>query len=129
MQLFLSKNPAGFNVSLKTVLEQKPHTIMLVLNDQIPDGRDVSWIWDVDFEMIPDKLQIITSGDRVFDMALRIKYAQKSKAAHKFTIEPSLQKALEIGLSQTSQGKTLYVLPTYSAMLEVRKILGGRKIL
>lgn len=117
LKLFLSKNPTGFNASLRTVLEMRAKNLLFVLNDRIPDGRDVSWIWDVDFETIPKKTKIIVSGDRVYDIALRIKYAGLEAE-----VEPNLRKALD--------GKRdSYVLATYSAMLEVRKILKGRKIL
>lgn len=116
IKLFLSKNPAGFNASLRTVLEMGAKELLFVLNDRIPDGRDVSWIWDVDFEMIPKEVRVTVSGDRVYDMGLRIKYTD-----HEVVAEPDLQKALYSG--------DLYVLATYSAMLEVRKILKGRKIL
>jgi len=132
VKLFLAKNPAGFNASLRTVLELKPKALLLVLNDRIPDGRDVSWIWDVDFEMIPENVQVIVSGDRTYDMALRIKYSQKTwntELNDQLRIEPNLAQAVETGLKSIKTGETLYVLPTYSAMLEVRKIVGGRKIL
>ena len=115
MKIFLSKNPAGFNQSLRTVLELGAKNLLFVLNDRIPDGRDVSWIWDVDFEMIPKDVSVRVSGDRVYDLALRLKYAG---------IKADIYENLENALSGP-----LYVLPTYSAMLEVRKILKGRKIL
>ncbi len=126
--LFLSKNPTGFNASLRTVLEFKPKVLLLILNDRIPDGRDVSWVWDVDFETIPGSVNVVVSGDRVYDMALRMKYAQNIKN-QKLFIEPNLKIAIGEGLKQLKKGETLYILPTYSAMLEVRKILTGRKIL
>jgi len=132
IKLFLSKNPTGFNASLRTVLELKPKVLLLMLNDRIPDGRDVSWIWDVDFETIPNNITVIVSGDRVHDMALRIKYSQKTQNTElndQLQIEPNPAQALETGLKNIRTGETLYVLPTYSAMLEVRKILGGKKIL
>ena len=88
-----------------------------MLNDRIPDGRDVSWIWDVDFEMIPPKTSVRVSGERPYDLALRLKYA-----GVKAQIYENLENALDIK-------ETLYVLPTYSAMLDVRKILTGKKIL
>lgn len=116
-KIFLSKNPAGFNQSLRTVLELGAKNILLVLNDRIPDGRDVSWIWDVDFEMIPKEISVRIAGDRVYDLALRLKYAGIDT-----TIHEDLHEALK-----TSE--PLYVLPTYSAMLDVRKILKGHKIL
>jgi len=115
--IFLSKNPTGFNQSLRTVLELGSKKLLLVLNDRIPDGRDVSWIWDVDFEMIPKDVSVRVSGDRVYDLALRLKYAG---------IKTTLYENLEDALATTG---SFYVLPTYSAMLEVRKILKGKKIL
>jgi len=132
IKMFLSKNPAGFNASLRTVLDLKPKSLLLVLNDRIPDGRDVSWIWDVDFEMIPENICVIASGDRVYDMGLRMKYTMqecKNARMQKLIIEENLRKAIEKGLNKIKTGNTLYILPTYSAMLEVRKILTGRKIL
>lgn len=133
VKLFLSKNPAGFNASLRAVLEMKPKAILVALNDRIPDGRDVSWIWDVDFEMIPDGLPIVVTGDRVYDLALRITYAKdaakKAKNNQKFIVDPDIERAIEEGLSLIQKGDTLFVLPTYSAMLDIRKIITGRKIL
>ncbi|MFZ5845044.1 MAG: MurT ligase domain-containing protein [Patescibacteria group bacterium] len=126
VKLFLSKNPAGFNASLRTILEEEAQTLLVVLNDRIPDGRDVSWIWDVDFEMVPRGTKIFVCGDRVYDMALRLKYAQ---ATDDLIIEPDLAKAVSLAVETTPKSKTLFILPTYSAMLEVRKILIGRKIL
>ena len=75
--ILLSKNPTGFNQSLRVALEHAPSTMLFVLNDRIPDGTDVSWIYDVDFEQISEykSLRCVVSGDRVFDMALRLQYA------------------------------------------------------
>lgn len=132
VKIFLSKNPAGFNTSLRTVLELKPNALLIMLNDQIPDGRDVSWIWDVDFETIPENIKVVVSGDRTYDMALRIKYAMKqwdNGTIKKLIIEPKIKQAVKKGLDEINQGQTLFILPTYSAMLEVRKILSGQKIL
>lgn len=139
VKIFLSKNPVGFNESLKTIIELGAKHILLVLNDRIPDGTDVSWIWDVDFEMIPDDTAVIISGERIYDMAVRMKYAVKIQNAkgksqneidnQHFITEPDLRKAISTGLEKTAINEALYILPTYSAMLEVRKILIGRKIL
>ncbi len=130
LKILLSKNPAGFNESLRVLeeLPDKKKTILLALNDRIPDGRDVSWIWDVDFEMLPDNDTVLISGDRAFDMGLRIKYSRESQKA-KVKIYDSLKEAIGRGLDAVNMGETLYILPTYSAMLDVRKIVGGRKIL
>jgi UDP-N-acetylmuramyl tripeptide synthase len=124
VKIVLSKNPAGFNASLRTVTEMHASHMLIVLNDRIPDGRDVSWIWDVDFEMIPDRTQVTVSGDRALDMAVRMKYADKRASAEK-----SLGEAVTKSIAATPKGKTLFVLATYSGMLEVRKLLTGRKIL
>ena len=140
VEIFLSKNPTSFNESLRTVSELGAKNILFVLNDRIPDGRDVSWIWDVNFEEFISKFKnIFVSGDRCFDMALRIKYAnssknQKSKIKNqkynsKLKIEEDLKKAIALALKSANNSEILYILPTYSAMLEVRKILTGKKIL
>jgi UDP-N-acetylmuramyl tripeptide synthase len=129
VKLFLSKNPTGFNASLRAVLGMKPRVILLSLNDRIPDGRDVSWIWDVDFEMIPETVDVVVTGDRVYDMALRMQYTKRVRDGNNLTTEPSSKKALQVALSKLKQKETLYVLSTYSAMLEIRKIITGRKIL
>ncbi|MCL5439057.1 MAG: MurT ligase domain-containing protein [Patescibacteria group bacterium] len=138
IQLFLSKNPTSFNESLRTIKELNAKNILIVLNNRIPDGLDVSWIWDIDIEKYVDGFnQIFVSGDRCFDMGLRIKYAlenQKSKIKNqnynsKFKILENLNDAIKISLEKTPEKNVLYILPTYSAMLEIRKILTGRKIL
>ncbi len=126
VQIFLSKNPTGFNESLKTISTLNAKNLLLVLNDRIPDGRDVSWIWDVDFEDFSSQFKnIIVSGDRVFDIGLRLKYAEFKN----FEIEENLEKAINNAIKQSRKNETLFILPTYSAMLEVRKILTGKKIL
>jgi UDP-N-acetylmuramyl tripeptide synthase len=127
IKLFLSKNPAGFNASLRTVIEQKAEYFLFALNDRIPDGRDVSWIWDVDFETVPKSAKVTVSGDRTYDLALRLKYAGVDEK--RLDIEPTLMIAISDALANVPKGKTLYVLPTYSAMLDIREIVTGRKIL
>lgn len=142
VQIFLSKNPTSFNQSLRTISELKAQNILLVLNDRIPDGRDVSWIWDIDTEdLIRKNINIIINGDRAYDMGLRLKYSSSYEFLisnfqfsikilnFKFQIEADLKKAITLGIEQTPKSETLYILPTYSAMLEVRKILTGKKIL
>lgn len=127
VQIFLSKNPTSFNESLRTIFELKAKHILLVLNDRIPDGRDVSWIWDVDFEKIDSHGSVYISGDRAYDMALRLKYAGLTSFFKQ--IYTDVQKAVQSALKNVPKNDVLYILPTYSAMLEVRKILTGKKIL
>ncbi|MBU1327265.1 Mur ligase family protein [Patescibacteria group bacterium] len=126
VKLFLSKNPAGFNASLRTVLDMGAKKLLLVLNDRIPDGRDVSWIWDVDFEILTNRHELFISGDRCYDLALRLKYA--NLCFSKPRIFTNLQNGVQAAIKATSERETLFVLATYSAMLEIRKILIGRKI-
>lgn len=126
--LLLSKNPTGFNQSLEAIFQEKKNpNILLALNDRIPDGRDISWIWDVDFEILKNAGQIIASGDRAQDMGLRIKYCGINQT--KFQTEDHLDRAISKAVEQTKEKEVLYILATYSAMLEARKILKGRAIL
>lgn len=127
VKIFLSKNPAGFTESIRTSLQLGGTHFLLLLNDRIPDGRDVSWVWDVDFEQLKDAKSITVSGDRVYDMAVRIKYTDY--AAEKMIVKENLLNALESATNNCDKNETLYVLATYSAMLEVRKLIKGRKIL
>ncbi len=127
-QLFLSKNPTSFNESLRTINENGAQNLLLVLNDRIPDGTDVSWIWDIDFETLIDKnTKLYLAGDRVYDLTLRIKYAGLDVSAK--NVFENLENAVGKGLKETKTLETFYILPTYSAMLETRKILTGKKIL
>lgn len=125
VEVILAKNPAGFNQTLQTVLSLKGTNLLLALNDRIADGTDVSWIWDIDFEMLQRKKMTITvTGDRVYDLALRLKYAEVVSSS----IE-GLSEAIKIALKQTPKDETLYIIPTYTAMLDIRKVLTGKKIL
>jgi UDP-N-acetylmuramyl tripeptide synthase len=106
-------------------------TKLLVLNDRTPDGTDVSWIWDVDTEKLVELGgTIIVSGDRVYDMALRLRYSQTAEDnKFRLIVKEDLQEAIATALELTPANETLHILPTYSAMLEVRGLLTGRKIL
>lgn len=126
IKILLSKNPTGLNESLRTSAENTKN-ILLALNDRVPDGHDVSWIWDVDFEHFGSKFdRIFLSGDRVYDLAVRLKYANLSP---KVTIFESLPEATITLVNSVGVGDSAWILPTYSAMLDVRQILTGRQIL
>lgn len=130
VRILLSKNPVGTNETIRVVTQSNDQTTLLVLNDRTPDGTDVSWIWDVDTEKLVERGgTLIVSGDRVYDMALRLRYSQKSldSGVH-LIVEPDLHKAIATALEHTPTTETLHILPTYSAMLEVREILVGKKI-
>ncbi len=126
-QIFLSKNPTGFNQSFETIKELGGKNILFVLNDRIPDGRDISWIWDTELSGIKNFNNIFISGDRCYDMGLRIKYENSSNTNNSLII-PDLQEAITHSISSLNKNETLFIMPTYSAMLEVRKILTGKKI-
>ncbi|MGK7940624.1 MAG: MurT ligase domain-containing protein [Crocosphaera sp.] len=138
VRILLSKNPVGMNETIRAVNDIKKigqsSTTLLVLNDRIPDGTDVSWIWDVDTEPLV-KLggNLVVSGDRTYDMALRLKYSQETLTTSennvKLIVKEDLNEAIQTALNLTSEEETLHIVPTYSAMLEVRGILTGRQIL
>jgi lipid II isoglutaminyl synthase (glutamine-hydrolysing) len=122
----LIKNPVGANEVLRTVLNRPgSFTLLVAINDKIADGRDVSWLWDVDFEQLAaqeDKLKIvIASGLRAWDMAVRYKYAGISQNRI-ITVEDTA-KALKSALELTEPGSRLFILPSYTAMLEIRRHL------
>jgi len=122
--LLLVKNPVGLNAVLRALLaEEGSKKVLFVLNDGIADGRDVSWIWDADFErMAGATSQVLCSGLRAEDIALRLKYAGIA-SDEGMVVERDSGKALEMALERTPLGETLYLLPTYTAMLEVRELL------
>jgi lipid II isoglutaminyl synthase (glutamine-hydrolysing) len=136
VRILLSKNPVGMNETIRAVKDIKqtePSSVtLLVLNDRIPDGTDVSWIWDVDTETLTNQGgTLIISGDRTYDMALRLQYSEPTlhNPHLQLIVEENLSQAISTALAMTPQNETLHILPTYSAMLEVRENLVGRKIL
>lgn len=135
VRILLSKNPVGMNETIRAVGDIQKQggasTKLLVLNDRTPDGTDVSWIWDVDTEKLAALGgTIVISGDRVYDMALRLRYSYTEGENNiKLIVKEDLQEAIATALELTPASETLHILPTYSAMLEVRGLLTGRKIL
>lgn len=187
-RLLLAKNPTGFNEVLRTLFtEDAQRNMLFILNDNIADGRDISWIWDVDFERLAGHIGTLTvAGTRALDLALRLKYAgiaqedlrivtpaplraasksldakerrklrrnrsakssasqalatketksaiqaatmeattlQTGEAARK---EYGIAKALDAAISRTPVGETLFVVPTYTGLLEVHRELERR---
>ena len=122
--LVLSKNPAGFNETVRTAVEQaKGENYIVGLNDRKADGTDVSWIWDVDFEMLKDHARVvIPAGVRAYDLAVRFKYAGVKAEAP----QTEAAKALDLLIKTTSEGDTAYLLCTYTAMLDLRAELVRR---
>jgi hypothetical protein len=177
LRLLLAKNPTGFNEVLRTLFSDGiPRHVLFVLNDNIADGRDISWIWDVDFERTTQHLATLTvAGTRAFDLAVRLKYAgieqtamtvvtsaplravkvaNQSKARntrqHRRVLKPEamrkaqmtapdesiihhrsnkpfgISQALDTAIRQTPTGETLFVVPTYTGLLEIHRELERR---
>jgi UDP-N-acetylmuramyl tripeptide synthase len=124
--LLLIKNPAGANEAVRTLVDGGPPRVLVVaLNDEIADGRDVSWIWDVDFEpLLPGLETLVAGGGRAAELALRFRYGGLD--GHAIELEPDLGSALDRGLELTPDGGELVVLPTYTAMLGLQRLLASR---
>ncbi len=133
VQIFLAKNPASFNGNLALIKSLETlgnkRTLLMALNDNIPDGRDISWIYDILFEQHLDWLseaRLIVSGRRANDLALRLKYVGVLSA--NLMIVPEIKAALNLSIKELRPKETLFVLPTYSAMLAVREVTTGQAI-
>src|SRR6478672_4533355 len=124
--MLLIKNPAGANEAVRTLVEgAAPSVAVIALNDAIADGRDVSWIWDVDFEPLLAGLdRLVATGSRAAELALRFAYGGMPR--ERIEVVPSLEGAIDRGLELTPAGGELTVLPTYTAMLAMRKIVAAR---
>jgi UDP-N-acetylmuramyl tripeptide synthase len=126
LSIMLVKNPAGANEVLRTLaLEEGEHDLFAILNDNVADGRDVSWVWDADFELLAGRVRRATcSGTRAAEMAVRLKYA--GVPAERLVVEPSVGEGLDRALG-AGDGR-LFALPTYTAMLALRDELVARGV-
>ncbi len=145
VSILLIKNPAGANEVLRTLrLEaERPAAdgageasgagidLWVALNDRIADGRDVSWIWDADFELLGDAVRrVVCAGTRAPEMALRLKYAGWD--GERIEIVPGVEESLDRAVALAREGAAagtaprLFALPTYTALLELRKLLADR---
>ncbi len=124
--LLLIKNPAGANEAVRTLVDGgAPQVVVVALNDEIADGRDVSWIWDVDFEPLLAGLEtLVATGGRAAELALRFRYGGLDEDT--IEVEPNLASALDRGLELTPAAGELVVLPTYTAMLGLQRLLASR---
>ena len=126
VSILLVKNPAGANEVLRTLtLEDGQVDLWLALNDRIADGRDVSWIWDADFELLAGRARRVTcSGTRAEEMALRLKYAGIDA---EIAVDRDLGASLDAAVANGNDGsRPLYALPTYTALIELRDLLADR---
>jgi UDP-N-acetylmuramyl tripeptide synthase len=126
LAILLIKNPAGANEVLRTLLLEAGGDgldLWIALNDRIADGRDVSWVWDADFELLEGAVRrVVCSGTRAPEMALRLKYA--GWPAEAIEVVPGIGTSLDRAVS-TASGR-LFALPTYTALMELRKLLADR---
>jgi lipid II isoglutaminyl synthase (glutamine-hydrolysing) len=128
VSILLIKNPAGANEVLRTLrleAEGDGLDLWVALNDRIADGRDVSWIWDADFELLEGAVRrIVCAGTRAPELALRLKYAGWPEGA--IEVVPGIEASLDAAVSGAA-GR-LFALPTYTALLELRKLLADRDL-
>jgi UDP-N-acetylmuramyl tripeptide synthase len=130
LSILLIKNPAGANEVLRTLLLESKDArrptrldLWIALNDGIADGRDVSWIWDADFELLAGHVRrVVCSGTRAPEMAVRLKYAGLPSEA--ITVTEAIDRSLDDALARAN-GR-LFALPTYTALLELRELLARR---
>jgi UDP-N-acetylmuramyl tripeptide synthase len=124
--MILVKNPAGCNQVLNFLSNMDGQALFVIcLNDNVGDGRDVSWIWDVSFEILGtmgDRLSgVIASGIRAHEMALRLKYA--GLPVEKLRVIPDYDQLID---AMAGQDKPVVIMPTYSAMMELREKIAGK---
>jgi UDP-N-acetylmuramyl tripeptide synthase len=125
LQILLVKNPAGANEILRTLaLEPSELELLAVLNDRTADGRDISWVWDADFELLTGRVRHVTcAGTRAAELALRLKYA--GVPTERIEVVPELDEALDHALAG-ARSERLFVLPTYTALLDLHSRLASR---
>jgi UDP-N-acetylmuramyl tripeptide synthase len=125
LHLLLAKNPAGFNEVLRASRTLgNGRRFVIALNDRIADGRDISWIWDVDFELLADAERIVLTGDRALDMRIRLKYA--GVPMDRVDVAPTAAEGVDAALHLAADGDEVFILPTYTAMLDLRAEMARR---
>jgi len=126
LSILLIKNPAGANEVLRTLMLEAGEErldLWIGLNDKIADGRDVSWVWDADFELLADGVRrVVCAGTRAAEIALRLKYAGWPERS--IEVVPEIEDSLDRALSDAPPH--IFALPTYTALLELRKLLATR---
>jgi UDP-N-acetylmuramyl tripeptide synthase len=125
VSILLIKNPAGANEVLRTLeLEPGELDLLAILNDRTADGKDISWVWDADFEVLAPRVRTLTcAGTRAAELALRLKYS--GVPVERLRVVPDLAGAFDRAVADAPSGR-LFVLPTYTALLELREELAAR---
>ena len=122
VSLYLIKNPTGASEVLRGLKNAQNTKILIAINDKYADGRDVSWLWDADFEVFKNfSNKIFITGTRADDMALRLKYADVNLGL--MVIDNNIKKTFDYALKSLEQDEKLIVLPTYTALLKLTKII------
>ena len=121
VELLLVKNPSAFQLSIASFADDD-YDFMIAINDKIADGRDISWLWNVDFAQLDQDIKLV-AGIRAYDMALRLKYDNIQVD----TIIENLEEAVRAFVTDGDKPKRIFA--TYTAMLEIRKIISGKSIL
>jgi lipid II isoglutaminyl synthase (glutamine-hydrolysing) len=121
--LSLVKNPTGFNEVIRAMVQtDRALGLLIAINDNAADGRDISWLWDVDFEKLVGQAQwVVCSGSRAEDMAVRLKYAGLQSSI--IIVNKDLPGALQEVLGRIQAEQAVYVLPTYTALFPIRDLL------
>ena len=120
--LNLVKNPAGANEILKYIEDEKgKKSFIILLNDNFADGKDISWIWDVNFEYMSKLDNVILTGTRDYEMATRVKF---SRICDNISVEKDIDKCIDILLGFDTK---LYVISTYTGLFDIRKKIIERK--
>jgi UDP-N-acetylmuramyl tripeptide synthase len=125
--LLLIKNPTGANEVLRTITAQSGRfDLWIALNDNIADGRDVSWVWDADFEELAGRVNRVTcSGTRAPELALRLAYAGVDR--HDISVDGRIEHSFDAAVSAAAAADTpIYALPTYTSLLELRTAIAKR---
>ena len=124
--VYLIKNPVGASEVLRGLKNLEHAHILIAINDNYADGRDVSWLWDSDFESLKDfRGNFYITGTRADDMALRLKYAGCDTSL--ILIDSNIKRSLNEALNQVRPGEKLIILSTYTALLRLTKIFKGMK--
>ncbi|MEO1590126.1 MAG: MurT ligase domain-containing protein [Cyanobacteria bacterium J06632_22] len=121
-RLLLVKNPASFTLNLNLLKGVQSQKLMLAINDNTADGKDVSWLWDSELEVLneADVDWVVCTGVRAQDMRLRLKYAFRRHSLDQVIAVESMDDAIEKAFDRAEDGDTIFVLPTYTAMLYIR---------
>lgn len=118
LNIFLIKNPAGCTEVINFVSQFDSSTVLIAINDNYADGRDVSWLWDAQFEKLANKgIKFVCSGSRAYDIALRLKYAGVS--IEDIEVKEELIASIKDLVVKSKKDENLFVLPTYTALLEI----------